>query len=229
MTIAMIDSIARPNPFPSTSKVRLPADEGAHSGAKTEWWYLNGHLRDDQGRETIFEGGSRAWRNHNPGNIVGGTFADALTANSGDSTAVANFGTATLPNGMGARIVDAQARVVITANEALRGSKAVPLKSVLDEAMAGLTAVRPKESTIWRAVQVSVRYRVSTARRREEASQDSPAGQEAVARHQRFKARTPSFRVAFYGGGRSRNAFEGRMHVGLCRLPIARPPNEVRQ
>lgn len=54
MTIAMIDSIARPNPFPSTSKVRLPADEGAHSGAKTEWWYLNGHLRDDQGREYGF-------------------------------------------------------------------------------------------------------------------------------------------------------------------------------
>lgn len=32
---------------------------------------------DETGRETILEGGSRAWRNRNPGNIVGGTFAQA--------------------------------------------------------------------------------------------------------------------------------------------------------
>lgn len=31
-------------------KVRLPQDEGSHPEAKTEWWYLNGHLEDDQGR-----------------------------------------------------------------------------------------------------------------------------------------------------------------------------------
>lgn len=41
--------------------------------------------RDEQGRETIFEGGSRAWRNHNPGNIVGGTFAGAHGAIGQDS------------------------------------------------------------------------------------------------------------------------------------------------
>ncbi len=39
------------------------------------------------------------------------------------------------------RIVDAQARVVITANEGLRGAKPVPLKEVLDEALTNLDLV----------------------------------------------------------------------------------------
>lgn len=43
-----------PRTFPTTSKLSLPADEGAHNDAKTEWWYLNGHLHDDQGREYSF-------------------------------------------------------------------------------------------------------------------------------------------------------------------------------
>lgn len=50
----MIDSVTRASVFPTTSKVSLPKDEGAHVGAKTEWWYLNGHLRDEQGREYGF-------------------------------------------------------------------------------------------------------------------------------------------------------------------------------
>lgn len=41
--------------------------------------------RDEQGLETIFEGGSRSWRNNNLGNIVGGTFADAHGAIGQDS------------------------------------------------------------------------------------------------------------------------------------------------
>lgn len=40
------------NPRPlSPPKVNLPEDEGSHPEAKTEWWYLNGHLEDEQGRE----------------------------------------------------------------------------------------------------------------------------------------------------------------------------------
>ncbi|MHB2016180.1 MAG: lipocalin family protein [Candidatus Xenobia bacterium] len=42
------------------SVVGFPRDEGAHRGAKTEWWYLNGHLKDDQGNrfgmvQTLFD------------------------------------------------------------------------------------------------------------------------------------------------------------------------------
>lgn len=50
----MISSISHNASFPSTAKVSLPKDEGAHAGEKTEWWYLNGHLRDEQGREYGF-------------------------------------------------------------------------------------------------------------------------------------------------------------------------------
>jgi predicted secreted hydrolase len=32
------------------AKVEFPKDEGSHPEAKTEWWYLNGHLEDDQNR-----------------------------------------------------------------------------------------------------------------------------------------------------------------------------------
>ncbi|MBM3462683.1 MAG: hypothetical protein FJX76_11330 [Armatimonadetes bacterium] len=28
---------------------QFPVDEGAHPGVKTEWWYLHGHLQDEQG------------------------------------------------------------------------------------------------------------------------------------------------------------------------------------
>jgi uncharacterized protein (TIGR02594 family) len=40
---------------------------------------------DEHGTETVYEGGSRAWRNCNPGNIVGGTFAEAHGAIGQDS------------------------------------------------------------------------------------------------------------------------------------------------
>ena len=50
----MIESVTRAAVFPTTSKVSLPTDEGVHAGDKTEWWYLNGHLSDDQGREYGF-------------------------------------------------------------------------------------------------------------------------------------------------------------------------------
>ncbi|MDQ7826698.1 MAG: lipocalin family protein [Candidatus Eremiobacteraeota bacterium] len=32
----------------------FPADEGAHPGVKTEWWYVNGHLKDSDGRRFGF-------------------------------------------------------------------------------------------------------------------------------------------------------------------------------
>lgn len=32
----------------------FPKDEGAHPGVKTEWWYLHGHLEDDDGRKYGF-------------------------------------------------------------------------------------------------------------------------------------------------------------------------------
>lgn len=34
----------------SRPKVSFPVDEGAHPSAKTEWWYLNGHLEDEDGK-----------------------------------------------------------------------------------------------------------------------------------------------------------------------------------
>lgn len=40
---------------------------------------------DEAGRETTYEGGTRSWRNRNPGNIVGGTFAEAHGAIGQDS------------------------------------------------------------------------------------------------------------------------------------------------
>lgn len=40
------------------------------------------------------------------------------------------------------RVIDAGARVVITANEGLRGTKAVPLKAIVDEAVEGLAVVQ---------------------------------------------------------------------------------------
>lgn len=52
-------------------------------------------------------GYAHVWTTAFNASTSGGTFADNLTANTGDSLAVANFGTATLQNGMGARIVDA--------------------------------------------------------------------------------------------------------------------------
>jgi hypothetical protein len=52
-------------------------------------------------------GYAHVWTTTSVASTTGGTFADTSVANSGDSTSVANFGTATLPNGMGARIVDA--------------------------------------------------------------------------------------------------------------------------
>ena len=52
-------------------------------------------------------GYAHTWTSAANASTSGGTFADALTAASPDSLAVQNFGTATLPNGMGARIVDA--------------------------------------------------------------------------------------------------------------------------
>ncbi|HXE73342.1 MAG TPA: lipocalin family protein [Candidatus Nitrosotenuis sp.] len=52
---------ARPGPPPRPAvpgdprdSVEFPRDEGAHFGVKTEWWYLNGHLRDAQGRRYGF-------------------------------------------------------------------------------------------------------------------------------------------------------------------------------
>ncbi|MDX2013386.1 MAG: acetate--CoA ligase [Myxococcaceae bacterium] len=39
------------------------------------------------------------------------------------------------------RVLDAEAKVVVTANEGLRGSKRVPLKSVVDEAINGLSQI----------------------------------------------------------------------------------------
>ncbi|MBI3926345.1 MAG: hypothetical protein HY319_12460 [Armatimonadetes bacterium] len=40
---------------PSTPpRVRLPEDDGSHPTEKTEWWYLNGHLEDEQGRTYDF-------------------------------------------------------------------------------------------------------------------------------------------------------------------------------
>ncbi len=40
------------------------------------------------------------------------------------------------------RVHDAGAKVIITANEAMRGNKRVPLKSIVDEAIQGMTAVQ---------------------------------------------------------------------------------------
>ena len=40
------------------------------------------------------------------------------------------------------RIMDAEAKVLITANEGLRGAKRIPLKSIADDAVAGLSVVR---------------------------------------------------------------------------------------
>ncbi|MFN7147208.1 MAG: AMP-binding protein, partial [Myxococcota bacterium] len=40
------------------------------------------------------------------------------------------------------RVLDAEAAVVVTANEGLRGDKTIPLKRVVDEAVAGLEGVR---------------------------------------------------------------------------------------
>lgn len=44
-----IDGVGTPAP-----RVSFPKDEGAHADAKTEWWYLNGHLQDEQGRDYGF-------------------------------------------------------------------------------------------------------------------------------------------------------------------------------
>ena len=35
-------------------KVNLPDDDKSHPEAKLEWWYVNGHLKDEQGREYGF-------------------------------------------------------------------------------------------------------------------------------------------------------------------------------
>lgn len=46
----MLITAARPLQHASRpSKVDFPTDEGAHPGAKTEWWYLNGYMRDEEG------------------------------------------------------------------------------------------------------------------------------------------------------------------------------------
>lgn len=44
--------------------LRLPLDHGAHPDYRSEWWYLTGHLKDEQGREyglqwTLFRQGIR--------------------------------------------------------------------------------------------------------------------------------------------------------------------------
>lgn len=43
-----------PAPAGSHAPIRLPADEAAHMRL-AEWWYINGHLRDDEGREYGYE------------------------------------------------------------------------------------------------------------------------------------------------------------------------------
>lgn len=50
----MISSVSLRSPFPTTPRLTLPEDEGSHTGEKMEWWYVNGHLHDDQGRDYGF-------------------------------------------------------------------------------------------------------------------------------------------------------------------------------
>lgn len=54
--LSISTSLARPVPVspPPRPRVELPRDEGSHPEAKTEWWYLNGHLEDEQGRQYGF-------------------------------------------------------------------------------------------------------------------------------------------------------------------------------
>ena len=47
ITTTLSNAPARPRP----AQVELPKDEGSHPEVKTEWWYLNGYLQDDEGRE----------------------------------------------------------------------------------------------------------------------------------------------------------------------------------
>lgn len=51
MSISAVSPRVAPAPRP---RVELPRDEGSHPDAKTEWWYLNGHLQDEQGRQYGF-------------------------------------------------------------------------------------------------------------------------------------------------------------------------------
>lgn len=50
---------------------------------------------------------AQIWTSASIASTAGGTFADSLTANTGDSIAVANYGNANGPNGSGARILEA--------------------------------------------------------------------------------------------------------------------------